>query len=145
MALLSHHILYAIKHTVFLITDHGLPKHINALLATIVRVTKKEVGLQGNTVNARLLAKLNDMVGATRVNLLLTHLHDTLTVHQKTMEAELIADLPDIVSLLLFVVYHSNIPSTVRLAARTLKTIFSGGATIAMQELQSPTTKEYLW
>ena len=144
VALLSHHIMYAIKHTTFLITDHGQTNHINQLIGTLIRVTKQEIGLYKNKVNTRLLTKINDMVGATRINILLTHLNDTITVHQKAFENDLIGNVSDIASLLFFILYHSNIPSTVKLGARIIKTLFAYKH-IDVDALESPTTKDYIW
>jgi len=68
---MSHHIMYAVKHTIFLITDNGVLKHIQSLLDSLVSTLKIELGVQGNHIKTRLLVKLEDSVGNSRVNFLL--------------------------------------------------------------------------
>lgn len=50
---MSHHILYAVKHTLFLVSDFGQLKHVQHLTDTLVKVLKTEIGLSTKEVKVR--------------------------------------------------------------------------------------------
>jgi hypothetical protein len=141
---MSHHILYAIKHTLFLITDNGVLKHIQQLLDTLVHTLYKELGVSGSKIKVRLLAKLHDSVGASRVNLILQHILDTITVHRKAVEQEFLSGVEDLVTMLFLIIYHSTTPTTIKLASRTLKALFAYRR-FDTERLESPLAKQYIW
>ena len=122
--LMAHYIVMVMRTSLYLVVDFGLPRQVQLVNNKLLRVLCNEIGLNGEQVNSRQLVKVNDLVGINRINLLLSHIHDSVLVHKTIYESgewkgHAYAEV------LLFLLYHSNVPSSVRLISKSLRLLFT--------------------